>query len=105
MLNDLSRESGRMAWSSGTSMIFYMMLLVIILTIGASIFFPFANLLIMLFIFVAEGIASIFPLIIYHRKAGIYMQDRCLELDRSHPGFYEAYEEWRHRIAEKSIST
>lgn len=86
-------------------MVFYVILLIIILTVIASIFFPFANLLTMLFIFAAESIALIIPLAFYHRKAGVYMQDRYFELERTHPGICEAYEEWRLRIAEKSIST
>jgi hypothetical protein len=102
MIKELSRESGRMAWSSGNSTLFYMILLIIVTTIAACIFFPFANMLIMMFIFIAEGIALFIPLALYHHKAGVYMRDRCVELERAHPGIYDAYEEWRRRIAEKS---
>lgn len=101
MIKELSRESGRMAWSSGNSTIFYILLLVIAATIVACIFFPFANMLIMLFIFIAEGIALFVPLALYHHKASVYMQDKCLELEATHPGISEAYEEWKRRILEK----
>ena len=101
MIKELSHESGRMAWSSGNSTIFYMILLIIVATVAACIFFPFANMLVMLVIFAAEGIALFVPVGLYHHKAGVYMQDKCIELETAYPGICEAYEEWRRRIAEK----
>jgi len=104
MIKELSRESGRMAWSSGNSTVFYMILLIIIATIVACIFFPFANMLIMLFIFAGEGLALFIPVGLYYHKAGVYMQDKCIELDRTNPGIYDAYEEWKRKVAENSAS-
>lgn len=105
MLNDLSRESGRMAWSSGSAASFYAILLIFIATVVARIFFPFAGALVTTFIFVAELIALFIPVALYYRRAGIYMREKCLELDETHPGFYDAYEKWRRRVIEESIST
>ncbi len=101
-LKEISRESGRMAWSSVPATAFYMVLLVIIATVAACIFFPFANIGVMVVIFIAEGIALFVPFVLYHQKAGEYMQDRCVELDREYPGIYDSYEEWQRRIAERS---
>ena len=103
-IKNLSRESGRMAWSSGTATFFYLMLLVILATIIARIFFPFANMLVMLFIFLAEGIALFIPLALYHRRAGDYMQERCFEMENDHPGICNAYDEWKQNLAEKDLS-
>lgn len=102
MLKEISRESGRMAWSSVPAMAFYMALLVVFATIAWCVFSPFANFSVMVVIFIVEGIALFVPFALYHHKAGEYMHDRCIELDREYPGFYETYEEWRRRIAEQS---
>ena len=102
MLKDISRESGRMSWSSVPATAFFIILLLVIITIVACIFFPFANIGVMAVIFTVEGIALFVPFALYHQKAGEYMHDRCIELDREYPGIYEAYEEWQRRIAEQA---
>ncbi|CAN5264099.1 hypothetical protein BH10ACI1_BH10ACI1_25910 [soil metagenome] len=101
ILDGLSRESGKMAWSSGIWTFFFIVLIVIISTAIIRIFAPFANMLVMLFIFVAEGIALFIPLGLYFHRAGNYMQDRCLELEYTHPGILDAYDEWKQKQLEK----
>ena len=102
MLKDISRESGRMAWSSVPATAFFIVLLIIIVTIAACIFFPFASFGVTVVIFIVEGFALFVPFALYHQKAGEYMHDRCIELDREYPGICQAYEEWERRRAEES---
>ncbi len=105
LLKQLSQESNQAVWTSGTWMIVIMFLLLIIATAIIRIFVPFADMLITFFIFLAEVIALLIPVLIYHHKAGEYMRERCLELDTANQGLYEAYEEWKQRFREITTSS
>ncbi len=95
MIETIQNEARNAAWSSGVFTLFFIIPAIIVLTILSCIFFPFANMLIMFFIFAAELVGLFIPVFIYFRRAEQYMINRCLELDNTHPGLYEAYELWK----------
>lgn len=105
MIEDISRESGKMAWSSGYSVTFYMVSLITLVTIAACVFSRLTNIAVIVFFFLGEFIALFVTFALSQQKAGEYTQERCIELNREHPGIYEAYEEWQLRRNEESQNT
>lgn len=103
MIAEVQQEAKNAAWSSGVFTFLFVILIVIALTILATIFFPFANMLVMLGIFTVEGLTLFIPVLLYFKRAEEYMRNRCLELDDAHPGFYNAYEEWKDEMKRKSF--
>jgi hypothetical protein len=98
LLKELSREANQAIWTSGSWLIVIIFLLLIGATIIARIFIPFANMLVMFFIFLAEVVALLIPILVCHHKVDKYMHNRCIELELNNPGLSEAYEEWKQRF-------
>ncbi len=77
--------------------------LLILATVVMCILAPFANMLVMMMIFLAEDIALFAPIGLYYRRAGTYMQSRCFELENTYPGILDAYDAWRQKELKNAI--
>lgn len=98
-LQNLSRRAREACWTTGFATLFYMLVGLLAATIIARVFFfSFGNLLIDFFVFLAEAVAVLAPILRYHRKTVEYMRDEVLALEPSNPGIYEAFEQWRQRF-------
>lgn len=68
LLKELSREANQAVWTSGSRLIIIILILLIGSTITARIFVPFANTLVMFFIFLVEIIALLIFVLVCHTK-------------------------------------
>lgn len=100
-IEEISRSAGSRAWTPGLAAAFYLLLLVLAITIIASLFVTIGNVGITVLLLALEVGAALVPVFIYYSRGGKDVSDRCMELDRTKPGLYEAYLEWKDEQREK----
>src|SRR5215204_7562905 len=60
--------------------------------------FSFGHWVIALVVYFTEALAPLLLLYLHQRKIYEIVREKAYEMEPTHPGIYEAYEEWRARV-------
>jgi hypothetical protein len=99
-IEEISRNAGSQAWTPGLAATFYLLLAMLAITIVACFFITIVNFGVTVLVLTVEVVAVLIPVFMYYSKGGRDVDARCLELDRTKPGFYSAYLEWKDKQRE-----
>jgi hypothetical protein len=98
-INGLYRQAKADLWTPPLATVVLLLFGVLIVTIFFNVaLFSFGNMFVAFIVYLVEALAPLIVLSLHQRKVYETVREKAYELNATHPGIYEAYEEWRARV-------
>ncbi|MEP6903566.1 MAG: hypothetical protein ABJA66_17720 [Actinomycetota bacterium] len=98
-INGIYRQAKEDLWTPAFATLVLLLSTILFLSVILNlVFFSFGNWFITFIIYLAEIAALLIALSLHQRKIYEAVREKVLEMDSTHPGISEAYQEWRSKI-------